>query len=88
MLALAVLGVATIPAGAADAPSAKFCAAYDEDLGREREQREHAQPQGRGGARAKFKAAAKQAPAKVKAAVEHHHERPAHDRPHRPVGRR
>ena len=68
VLALAVLGVATIPAGAADAPSAKFCAAYAKISGASGNNGSTPSPKDAAALASKFKAAAKQAPAKVKAA--------------------
>ncbi len=68
VLALVAVGVATIPAGAADAPSAKFCTAYEKISGASGNNGSTPSPKEAAALASKFKAAAKQAPAKVKAA--------------------
>jgi hypothetical protein len=68
MLALSAVAVVAIPAGAADGPSAKFCSAYSKISGASGSNGNTPGPKQAGALAVKFKAAAKQAPAKVKAA--------------------
>ena len=68
MLALAAVGAMAIPAGAAGSPSAKFCSAYNKISGASGSNGNSPSPKQAGALAGRFKAAAKQAPAKVKAA--------------------
>lgn len=68
LLALAAVAAVAVPAGAADAPSAKFCTAFDKISGASGSNGETPTPKQAGAIAAKFKAAAKHAPAKIKAA--------------------
>jgi hypothetical protein len=61
--------VATVPAGAAAAPSAKFCTAYEKISGASGNNGSTPGPKQAAALVAKFKAAGNQAPAKVKAAA-------------------
>ncbi len=65
VLALATIAVVAIPAGAAGAPSPKFCSAYAKISGGS----DQPTPKQAKALAAKFKAAGKQAPAKVKSAA-------------------
>jgi hypothetical protein len=69
VLALAAVGMATIPAGAADAPSAKFCSAYEKISGASGSNGTTPGPKQAAALLAKFKAAGKQAPPKIKSAA-------------------
>jgi hypothetical protein len=69
VLALVAVGVATIPAGAASTPSAKFCTAYEKISGASGNNGTTPGPKEAAALASKFKAAANQAPAKVKAAA-------------------
>jgi len=69
LFALVAVGVATIPAGAADAPSAKFCTAYEKISGASGSNGTTPDPKEAAALASKFKAAGNQAPAKVKAAA-------------------
>jgi len=64
VLALAAIAAVAIPAGAASSPSSKFCSAYTKISGGS----DQPSPKQAKALAAKFKAAGKQAPAKVKAA--------------------
>jgi len=68
VLALAALAAVAIPAGAADTPSTKFCTAYKKISGASGSNGNTPAPKQAGALAARFKAASKQAPAKVKAA--------------------
>jgi hypothetical protein len=68
MFAVAVVGATAIPAGAADAPSAKFCSAYAKISGASGNNGNSPTPKQAGALVARFKAAAQQAPPNVKAA--------------------
>jgi hypothetical protein len=68
MLALSAVAGLAIPAGAADGPSSKFCSAYSKISGASGSNGNTPSPKQAGALASKFKAAAKQAPAKVKAA--------------------
>jgi hypothetical protein len=68
LLAVAAVAAVAIPAGAADAPSAKFCSAYAKISGASGTNGNTPNPKQAGALAAKFKAAAKQAPANVKSA--------------------
>jgi Tol biopolymer transport system component len=65
VLALAVVAVAAVPSGAASSPSAKFCSAYTKISGGS----DQPTPKQAKALAARFKAAGKQAPAKVKSAA-------------------
>ncbi len=64
VFALAAVAAVAIPAGAADAPSAKFCSAFEKISSGDKQPT----PKQAKALAARFKAAASQAPAKVKAA--------------------
>jgi hypothetical protein len=68
VLALSALAAVAVPAGAAAAPSAKFCSAYNKISGASGSNGNTPTPKQAGKLAARFKAAAKQAPAKVKSA--------------------
>jgi hypothetical protein len=69
MLALVAVGAVTIPAGAADAPSAKFCTAYEKISGASGSNGATPGPKQAAALLAKFKAAGNQAPPKIKSAA-------------------
>ncbi|MDQ1429478.1 MAG: hypothetical protein QOF40_80 [Actinomycetota bacterium] len=68
MFALAAVAATAIPAGAADAPSAKFCSAYAKISGASGNNGTSPTPKQAGALVARFKAAAQQAPPSVKSA--------------------
>jgi hypothetical protein len=68
MLALAAVAAVAMPAGAANSPSAKFCSAYAKISGASGSNGSSPTPKQAAAIAAKFKAAAKLAPAKVKSA--------------------
>jgi hypothetical protein len=69
VLAFVAVGMATIPAGAADTPNAKFCTAYEKISGASGNNGSTPTPKEAAALASKFKAAGNQAPAKVKAAA-------------------
>src|SRR5882757_2770627 len=69
LLAFGAVAALAIPAGAADAPSAKFCTAFTKISGASGNNGESPSPKNAAKIAAQFKAAGKQAPANVKAAT-------------------